>query len=92
MVDVLHCCIDALAQFIDVNRFNNTVQGHLRDMSTVLELYKASQIKILPKEPVLDKIESWSTCYLKEKFSMDAIRRLDAISEEVIIWSEASKD
>ena len=84
---MLKCCIDALAQFDEVNYFNNTVQGHLRDMNTVLELYKASQIKILPEESVLEKVESWSSYYLKEELSKDAIQRFDAISEEVIIWS-----
>lgn len=77
--------VDALAQFDEVNHFNSSVSGYLRDVSTVLELYKASHTKILPNERILEKIEFWSSCYLKEGLSADVIRRpqLDSVSEEV---------
>ncbi|XP_020277318.1 ent-kaur-16-ene synthase, chloroplastic isoform X2 [Asparagus officinalis] len=74
---------DALAEFDEVDHFKSSVQGHLSDMRAVLELYKASQIKFLPNEQILDKIESWSGCYLKEEVSADVVQQLDAISEEV---------
>lgn len=72
---------DALAHLVD--QFKNSVKGHLRDVSTVLELYKASQIKLLSNEPVLDKVESWSSCYLRKEFATGVTQQLDAVSEEV---------
>ncbi|CAL9199415.1 unnamed protein product [Musa hybrid cultivar] len=57
---------DCFTQFSEVNYFYNSLQGYLKDVSTVLELYKASQIKISPNEQVLDKLGSWSRDFLKQ--------------------------
>ncbi|XP_042386088.1 ent-kaur-16-ene synthase, chloroplastic-like [Zingiber officinale] len=57
---------DCLSQLGDEHYFNNTLQGYLKDVNTVLELYKASQIKIFPYEQGLDKLASWSRMFLKE--------------------------
>ncbi|KAG6510971.1 ent-kaur-16-ene synthase, chloroplastic-like isoform X1 [Zingiber officinale] len=57
---------DCLSRLGDVHYFSNTLQGHLKDVNTVLELYKASQIKIYPYEQGLDKLASWSRMFLKE--------------------------
>nr|ARI45598.1 ent-kaurene synthase (ent-kaur-16-ene synthase) [Cocos nucifera] len=74
---------DALTQFGDLNFFFNSIQGHLKDMKTVLELYKASQIKILPNERVLDKIGSWSSNFLREELSTNSEDGLQVLSQEV---------
>ncbi|CAD5185995.1 unnamed protein product [Musa acuminata subsp. malaccensis] len=55
-----------LFQFSEGNYFYNSLQGYLKDVSTVLELYKASQIKISPNEQVLDKLGSWSRDFLEQ--------------------------
>ncbi|KAG6486782.1 hypothetical protein ZIOFF_055362 [Zingiber officinale] len=57
---------DCLSRLGDVHYFSNTLQGHLKDVNTVLKLYKASQIKIYPYEQGLDKLASWSRMFLKE--------------------------
>lgn len=60
------CGIDCLSHLCDANYFNNTLQGYLKDVDAVLELYKASQVKILPNEETLDKLGSWSRSFLKQ--------------------------
>ncbi|KAG6510969.1 hypothetical protein ZIOFF_029017 [Zingiber officinale] len=57
---------DCLSPLGDEHYFNNTLQGYLKDVNTVLELYKASHIKIFPYEQGLDKLASWSRMFLKE--------------------------
>lgn len=74
---------DSLAQLGDASFFINSIQGHLKDMKTVLELYKASQIKILPNEQVLDKIGSWSSNLLREQLSTNSEHGAQAFSQEV---------
>ncbi|OAY80111.1 Ent-kaur-16-ene synthase, chloroplastic [Ananas comosus] len=55
---------DGLSRFAEAHNFHNSLQGHLKDMKTVLEFHKASQIKISDSEQVLDKLGS----LLKEKY------------------------
>lgn len=74
---------DALAQFDEAKHFYNSVQGHLRDINTVLQLYKASQIKILANEQVLEKLNSWSHHFLKEELSTNAMHGHRVIYHEV---------
>ncbi|WOL15866.1 hypothetical protein Cni_G24647 [Canna indica] len=57
---------NCLSQLSDVNYFNNTLEGYLKDVNAVLELYKASQVKILPNEESLDNLGSWSRTFLKQ--------------------------
>ncbi|KAG6514687.1 hypothetical protein ZIOFF_025057 [Zingiber officinale] len=57
---------DCLSRLNDEHYFNNTLQGYRKDVNVVLELYKASQIKIFPNEKGLDKLASWSRMFLKE--------------------------
>ncbi|XP_008809130.1 ent-kaur-16-ene synthase, chloroplastic isoform X1 [Phoenix dactylifera] len=73
----------ALTQFGDSSFFFNSIQGHLKDMKTVLELYKASQIKILPMEQILDKLGSWSSNFLREELSTNSEHGLQVLSQEV---------
>lgn len=73
---------DALSPFADVRHFDNTVQGHIRDLNAVIELYKASQVQISADEPVLKKLNSWVTHFLKEELNTNAINSI-IISQEV---------
>ncbi|WOL15860.1 ent-kaur-16-ene synthase, chloroplastic-like [Canna indica] len=57
---------DCLKQLSDVNYFDSTLQGYLKDVNAVLELNKASQVKILPNEHHLDELGSWSREFLKQ--------------------------
>lgn len=85
---MLTCDADALTQFGDASFFFNSIHGHLKDVKTVLELYKASQIKILPNELVLDKIGSWTSNFLREELSTNSRHGL---SQEVSFSSEPNK-
>ncbi|WOL15863.1 ent-kaur-16-ene synthase, chloroplastic-like [Canna indica] len=58
--------VDCLSQLSDENYFNNTLEGYLKDANAVSELYKASQVKILPNEECLDNLGSWSRMFLKQ--------------------------
>ncbi|WCJ18738.1 Ent-kaurene synthase chloroplastic [Euphorbia peplus] len=40
---------------------------HVKDTKSVLELLKASQLKVSEKEGILDRIYSWATSYLKHQ-------------------------
>ncbi|WOL00826.1 hypothetical protein Cni_G09539 [Canna indica] len=57
---------NCLSQLSDANYFNNTLEGYLKDVNAVSELYKASQVKILPNEECLDNLGSWSRMFLKQ--------------------------
>ncbi|CAK9185449.1 unnamed protein product [Ilex paraguariensis] len=43
------------------------------DTNTILELYKASQIKISQEEPILDKIGVWTSSFLKKQVRSQTI-------------------
>lgn len=58
---------DALAPFQEEYYFSNSIQGKIRDVGTVLELYKASHYRTLQNEQVLEKIELWTSRYLKQE-------------------------
>ncbi|KAG9439006.1 hypothetical protein H6P81_019171 [Aristolochia fimbriata] len=62
---------DSLTQYSEEKIFFNSLGGHLCDASTVLELYQASQIMIFPDELALEKLNSWSSHFLKEELSKD---------------------
>ncbi|XXG69080.1 hypothetical protein AAC387_Pa06g2033 [Persea americana] len=64
---------DALAQFAEEEVFFDSLGFHNKDLSTVLELYKASQIMTCSKEPVLEKLNSWSSHFLQRELSKDAM-------------------
>eukprot|EP00268_Persea_americana_P066135 TRINITY_DN8940_c0_g1_i11.p1 TRINITY_DN8940_c0_g1~~TRINITY_DN8940_c0_g1_i11.p1 ORF type:complete len:512 (-),score=97.48 TRINITY_DN8940_c0_g1_i11:232-1767(-) len=64
---------DALAQFAEEEVFFDSLGFHNKDLSTVLELYKASQIMTCSKEPVLEKLNSWSCHFLERELSKDAM-------------------
>ncbi|KAG0499507.1 hypothetical protein HPP92_004198 [Vanilla planifolia] len=71
---------DALCQFDDARHFEDTLQGHIKDLHAVMELHKASHVHISPKELVLMKLNSWTTHFLKRE--LNDIKSLD-IAQEV---------
>lgn len=46
---------------------------HAKDTTSILELFKASQITIYADEPVLDRIQAWTSAYLDEELVNGAI-------------------
>ncbi|KAH7654576.1 Ent-kaurene synthase protein [Dioscorea alata] len=58
-----------LAQYDEKSTFDNSMEGYLKDVNAVLELYKASQVKIFAEEEVLDKLKSWTSHFLREELS-----------------------
>ncbi|KAL6899724.1 hypothetical protein ACP4OV_006382 [Aristida adscensionis] len=57
---------DVLSRFAEESIFHHSVQGHINDTKALLQLYKASLIRILENEWVLDKISSWTSKLLKQ--------------------------
>jgi len=48
------------------DKFANSLKGYLKDVSAVLELYRASQVVIHPDESILVKQSSWTKILLKQ--------------------------
>ncbi|XP_072963558.1 ent-kaur-16-ene synthase, chloroplastic-like isoform X2 [Typha angustifolia] len=74
---------DVLSHLGEAEKFYDSVQGHLKDMKTVVELYKASQIKISPNDEVLDKLHCWSSSLLKTELSASSNHGSRGTFEEV---------
>ncbi|KAL6646140.1 hypothetical protein ACP70R_017748 [Stipagrostis hirtigluma subsp. patula] len=66
---------DGLAQFTKESSFHDSIQGHLYDTKTLLELYKASQVQVLEEELILESIGSWSGKLLKQQLCSNKISR-----------------
>ncbi|KAL6646143.1 hypothetical protein ACP70R_017751 [Stipagrostis hirtigluma subsp. patula] len=66
---------DELAEFSEESSFHDSVQGHLNDTKTLLELYKASQVQVLEEEFILESIGSWSGKLLKQQLCSNKISR-----------------
>ncbi|CAO2046234.1 unnamed protein product [Urochloa humidicola] len=66
---------DTLFNFAEESGFKDSVQGHLNDTKTLLELYKASQIRILEDEWTLENIGSWSGKLLQLQVSKSRVSR-----------------
>lgn len=73
---------DSLSPLADERHFKDTVQGHIRDLNSAIELCKASQYRISSDEPVLKKLSLWVTRFLKEELSNNANKSFD-ISQEI---------
>ncbi|KAG8375380.1 hypothetical protein BUALT_Bualt10G0094000 [Buddleja alternifolia] len=58
---------DELAPFVDQERFFDAVSPQMSGVSTVLELYRASQVRIYEDESVLEKIHDWTSNFLKQQ-------------------------
>ncbi|XP_038689059.1 ent-kaurene synthase, chloroplastic-like isoform X2 [Tripterygium wilfordii] len=64
---------DPLTQYAE-HHFSHSFGGHLKDFSTALELFKASQFVIFPEESGLEKQMSWTNQFLKQEFSNGTTR------------------
>lgn len=63
-----------LAHFSEESRFpDSVVQGSLNDTKAILELYKASKVRIFDDEWTLDKIDSWTTELLRQQLCSNKI-------------------
>nr|XP_027080601.1 cis-abienol synthase, chloroplastic-like isoform X3 [Coffea arabica] len=58
---------DELVTFVDQELFFSTVRPMFTNVTTILELYKASQLIIYPNEEPLERIQAWTTTYLKDQ-------------------------
>ncbi|TVU29568.1 hypothetical protein EJB05_21141, partial [Eragrostis curvula] len=72
---------DVLSPFAEESLFHNSVQGHLNDTKTLLELYKASVLCILDDEWTLDSIGSWTGKLLKQQLCSRRISRSAMLHE-----------
>ncbi|TVU15795.1 hypothetical protein EJB05_39333, partial [Eragrostis curvula] len=67
---------DPLAQFSEESSFHDSIQGYqLDDTKSLLELYRASQVRIYEEELVLENIGSWSGKLLKQQLCSNKISR-----------------
>ncbi|KAH7536670.1 hypothetical protein FEM48_Zijuj03G0009100 [Ziziphus jujuba var. spinosa] len=64
---------EPLTQFSEDHIFNY-LGGHMKDISTILELYRASQFIIHPNESILEKQNFWTSHFLKQELSNGSIR------------------
>lgn len=89
-------CYDAepLTQFSEDHIFNY-LGGHMKDISTILELYRASQFIIHPNESILEKQNFWTSHFLKQELSNGSIRadKLNKyIGQEVVFYNRPLYD
>ncbi|KAK1575766.1 hypothetical protein Q3G72_008116 [Acer saccharum] len=74
---------DLLTQFAEERQFfNSSLEGNLKDIGAVLELYKASQIMIYLEELVLEKQKFWTSQFLKQEVSKGSFHS-DRVSKYV---------
>lgn len=81
------CGAEYLAQYDEKSTFDNSMEGYLKDVNAVLELYKASQVKIFAEEKVLDKLKSWTSHFLREELSTYMTNDHRNVFKEVHSWS-----
>ncbi|KAJ0042978.1 hypothetical protein Pint_18083 [Pistacia integerrima] len=73
---------DPLTKFAEEDQFFNSLGGCLKDISAVLELYKASQMIIYPDELLLEKQNLWSRQFLEQELSRGSIHS-DRLGKQV---------
>ncbi|KAK9152575.1 hypothetical protein Sjap_000055 [Stephania japonica] len=73
---------DALSDFDEQGKFFSSVEGSTSVIGAVLELYRASQIMILPNEHTLEKMHSWTSHFLKQQLFHGALQE-HSLAEEV---------
>ncbi|KAI5334176.1 hypothetical protein L3X38_024309 [Prunus dulcis] len=64
---------DPLTKFSEDCYFNYP-GGYLRDVGAVLKLFRASEITLHPDESVLEKLNYWTGCFLKQELSSNLIQ------------------
>ncbi|KAF8408572.1 hypothetical protein HHK36_004635 [Tetracentron sinense] len=72
---------DALSEFNEEEQFFNLARGFLKVTDMILELYRASQCMIFLRETVLEKLNSWTSRFLKQELSDNALN--EKLHEEV---------
>ncbi|XP_050232510.1 ent-kaur-16-ene synthase, chloroplastic-like [Mercurialis annua] len=65
---------DVLAQLSEEEHFFNSVSPQFKSINTILELFKASKLTIYENEPVLEKLEAWTSSFLKQQLLIGAIK------------------
>ncbi|KAK6934736.1 Terpene synthase, N-terminal domain [Dillenia turbinata] len=71
---------DPLAQFAEEDYYSKSFAGQVKDIDAVIELFRASQFVLDPKETALEKQNIWSGNYLQQ-ILYDAAIRPDKLSE-----------
>ncbi|XP_065868372.1 acyclic sesquiterpene synthase-like isoform X2 [Euphorbia lathyris] len=75
---------DCLAEFEKKEIFyhsSSANSAHESDTKSILELYKASQMKILQNEPVLDRIYDWTSIFLRDQLVKGLIENKSLYAE-----------
>lgn len=85
-VNYFHHDLDDLAEYVDQEHFFNTVSIQHSGVSTVLELYRASQVRICG-EGILEKIHSWTSAFLRKQLLNHSIQS-KRLREQVIIMKQ----
>lgn len=85
-------CLDYLSQFADRDNYLNSLEGYISGVNSVLELYRASQIMTLPSEVVLEKLNSWTSNFLKNEVSNDESRAHKKCLKEVCFLTQSKVD
>lgn len=76
---------DLMAEFADQKHFFDTTSVQFLNTSTVLELYKASEITIHEEEPILERIYQWTRTFLQNQLSNHEIGDLNLLKEVMVI-------
>ncbi|KAM7461960.1 hypothetical protein LguiA_030081 [Lonicera macranthoides] len=63
----------SLEEYVDQEHFFNTSSPQITTANTIIELYKASEVKILEDEPILENIQNWTNTFLKHQLSNQEI-------------------
>lgn len=83
-INYFHRHLDEFAEFVDQEHFFDTVGIQYDGVTTVLELYRASQIRIC-EEGILEQIHAWTSTFLKQQLLNESI--LNKRLEKQVIYS-----
>lgn len=72
---LLLCGVDQLSQYAEEDHFFNSLGGYLKDISAVLELFRASEIIIHPDEYILEKQNLWTSQFLENEVSNGSVSK-----------------
>jgi len=72
---------DELSHVAKASTFHDTLQGYLNDTKSLLELYKASKVRLSENELTIENICYWSGCLLTEKLNSDEMQNLPIFGE-----------
>ncbi|KAG7955138.1 hypothetical protein I3843_11G055600 [Carya illinoinensis] len=64
---------DPFSQLSEKDHFSSTLEGYLKDIGAVLELFRASEIIIHREESVLEKQNLWTRNFLRRELSNGSI-------------------